>query len=168
MKTRFPSAVLTLPLHASRCPHRTLRASSFASRRQLRSSPQHPAAGFHQTLYFFIKITSKQWCKALAGSREDAPFVGSTTTPRRSASPSLHQPGSEMGRAKIGSWHRPKTKLRMARHLLFWLKMVLPSLSSLRRILAAFHTSQPQREQHKALEGSCLRYERVGMLGTCG
>jgi len=48
MKTRFPSAVFTLPLNASRCPHCTLRAVRAAE--QL---TQHPAAGFHQTLFLF-------------------------------------------------------------------------------------------------------------------
>lgn len=52
VKNRFPSMVFTLPLNASRCPHRMFRASSFGSHRQLHSSPQHPAAGFHQTLFF--------------------------------------------------------------------------------------------------------------------
>lgn len=70
----------------------------------------------------------QEWCKALAGSREDAPFMGSTTSTGFLARHSLHQPSSEMGRAKVFSWHRPKTKLRMAGYFLFELQLLLSSL----------------------------------------
>lgn len=107
--------------------------------------------GFHQTL-IFNKNNMQEWCKALAGSREDAPFVGSTTSTGCLARHSLHQPSSEMGRAKVFSWHRPKTKLRMAGYFLFELQLLLSSLLFRRvdqRILAASHTLQPLGEQHK-------------------
>lgn len=160
MKNRFPLAVFTLSLNASRCPHRTLWASSFGSHRQLRSLPQHPVAGFHH--FFLIKTTSKQWCKVLAGSREDAPFVGSTTSTGRSASPSLHQPGSEMGRAKLSSWHRSTTKLRMAGHLLFWLKIFLPSLSSPEEQTGGFWLHLTPRSHSR----SSTRHSRAAASGT--
>lgn len=109
--------------------------------------PQHPILAFTKHL-FLIKITCQQWCKVLPGNGEGAPFVGSTTSTGCSASHSLHQPSSEMRRAKTLSWHRPRTKLRVAGYFLFEPQLVLPSLSSPEeRILAASHTSQTLREQ---------------------
>lgn len=118
------------------------------------SLPQHPTVAFTKYL-FLITIKWQEWCKALAGSREDAPFVGSTSTSCL-ARHSLHQPSSEMGRAKVFSWHRPKTKLRMSGYFLFEFQQFLSPLLSRtvdQRILAASHTLQPLWEQHK---GSCL------------
>lgn len=115
------------------------------------SLPQLPTLAFTKH-FFLIKITCQEWCKALAGSREDAPSMGSTTSTGCVARHSLHQPSSEMGRAKVFSWHRPKTKLRMAGNFLFELQLFLPSLLSRRvdrRISAASHTLQPLWEQHK-------------------
>lgn len=76
-------------------------------------------AGFHQTLHLSIKISSQGWSKALAGSRQDAPLVGSTTSTGCSARHSLHQPSSDTGRVEVSPWYRPETKLRMAEYFLF-------------------------------------------------
>lgn len=115
------------------------------------SLPQHLTLASTKHL-FLIKVTCQEWCKAPAGSREDAPFMGSTTSTGCLARHSLHQPSREMGRAKVFSWHRPKTKLRMAGYFLFELQLVLSSLLSIRvdqTILAASHTLQPLWEQHR-------------------
>lgn len=90
--------------------------------------------------------------------------MGNTTSTSHSACRSLHQPGSEMLNAKISSWRRPKTKLRMAGHLLFWLKMVLPSLSSPEERTGEFwlHLAPP------SYSGSSTRRSRAAPVRACG